>query len=109
VSNLQNAIKNTTEKLAKALEDATELKIETRYIDLSGPNAASDEAGRLLARTVMQLDGDMTVIVPMNRDEAGELQTNKEVFDLHQSNVVTALDYRAKLLNDLIKAMRSLT
>ena len=109
-NNLQTALKNATQKLAKSLEDATELKVETRYVLLSGAdtNTGPDETGRLLARTVMQLDGDATVILPMTRSDTGELQTNKEIFDLHQSNVTTALKYRMDLLTNLMAALRSL-
>lgn len=111
MSNLQSSVKNATQKLAKALEDATELTIETRYILLSGTDAdlKSDEKGRLLARTVMKLDGDTTMVLPMTRNDAGELVTNKEIFDLHQHNVVTALEYRSKLLSDLIAAVRTIS
>ena len=110
MSNLQNSIKNATSKLAKALEDAAELRVETRYVLLSEPTADAkpDDNGRLLARTVMELGGDTTVVLPMTRNDAGELQTNKEIFDFHQKNVVTALEYRARLLSDLLGAIRSL-
>ncbi len=108
-TNLQSTVKRAANKLAKALENASELKVETRYVltDVSG-EAGSDERGHLLARTIMQADGDTELVIPMERSDDG-LTTNREIFDLHMSNVKTALDYRGTLLESLLKATRSLS
>lgn len=108
---VENSIRNATLKMATALEGAAELQVETRYV-LTG-DAADDlkenEKGRLLARTTIQLDGDTNVVLPMTRDAAGKLQTDKDIFELHQNNVSMALDYRLNLLNKLLVAIRSLS
>ena len=104
-NNLQGAIKKAAHRLAQALGDASELKVETRYVltDTSAQEA-SDERGILLARTTMQLDGDAEVLLPMQRDDAGKLITDREIFELHAANVRTALDYRTNLLTNLLRA-----
>lgn len=107
---VEKSIRNATLKMANALEGAAELKVETRYVlvDDAGGEISGDEKGRLLARTTMQLDGDTGVVLPMTRDATGKLQTDKEIFELHQTNVGMALNYRLDLLNKLLVAVRSL-
>lgn len=102
-TSMQSTIKNAAHRLAKALEDASEIRIETRYVLTDAP-VAGDERGQLLARTVMQLDGDAELLVPMQRNEDGQLVTDREIFDLHMANVKSALEYRADLLSSLLQA-----
>ena len=105
---LQTMVQNTLQRMAKALEDAIELRVETRCMVLDGRHEGpqSEERSQLLARTVLGLDGDMEVLVPVTRDSAGQVTQNEEMFALHQRNVQQALDYRADLLKLLLDAAR---
>lgn len=109
-NNLQSTVKNVANKLAKALSDATALTVETRYfLTNASEKAEGDERGHLLARTVMQADGDTEMAIPMVRGEDGQLTANRELLELHTNNVKTALEYRANLLDSLLNAARSLS
>lgn len=105
---LQTLVQNTLQRMAKALEDAIELRVETRCMVVDGRDEGSpaEDRGQLLARTVLGLDGDMDVLVPVTRDSAGKVTQNEEMFSLHQRNVQQALDYRAELLKMLLDAAR---
>lgn len=112
-SNLQNVIKNAAHRLARALEDAQEIKIETRYVLTDAPPEESGEEsgndnGMLVGRTIMQLDGDAELIVPMQRDDAGRLTADRELFSLHMTNVKSALEYRSELLSSLMRMLSQL-
>jgi hypothetical protein len=101
-SDLENSIKNAAAKLAKALEDATDITVETWYVEV-GPGAPADQGdGRLAAKTVIELDGDSKTTIPMNAGGAGGFTINTELQDLHQKNVTTAVEYRARVLDSLL-------
>lgn len=105
---LQAMVRNTLQRMAKALEDAIELRVETRCMVLDGRDEGLpiEDRGQLMARTVLGLDGDMDVLVPVTRDSAGKVTQDEEMFSLHQRNVQQALDYRADLLKMLLDAVR---
>ncbi len=106
--NLETTVRSVALKLAKALEDAAQLRVETRCIVLSGEDAdiGEGEKGRLIARTTMQLDGDSEVVVPVNRAEDGELKKDDDLLELHLRNVSTALEYRSRILDSLLSIVR---
>jgi hypothetical protein len=100
-SDLENSIKNAAAKLAKALEDATDITVETWYVEV-GPDSPADQGdGRLAAKTVIELDGDSKTTIPMNASGGG-FTINTELQDLHQKNVTTAVEYRARILDSLL-------
>lgn len=79
------------------------MTVETKYVEMGAQGF--DEA-KLAARTIVKLDGDGETVLPMKKTEAGTLEVDTVVFELHQQNVQTAIDYRAKMLNSLIQLLR---
>ncbi len=100
-SELETSIRNAALKLAKALEDASEITVETYYVEV-GADAANLGDGKLAARSVIALDGDSKIVIPLRTAGAGELTIDTEILDLHQKNVTTAIEYRARVLNALL-------
>jgi hypothetical protein len=64
---LEANVRKAADQLAKALADATELTVETRYVEIGSGGSEDLQNSSLIARTVIQLDGDHTSIIPMQR------------------------------------------
>jgi|GEM_PF-449009 len=102
-SELKEAIKNAANQIAKYVEDAATMTVDTKYVEMGA--AGFDEA-KLAARTIVKLDGDSETVLPMKKTDSGALEVDTVIFELHQQNVQTAIDYRAKILNSLINLLR---
>lgn len=102
-SELKEALKSAADKIAKYVEDAAGMTVETAYVEMG---AASFDGAKLAARTIVKLDGDSQTVLPMRKNEAGALEVDTVVFDLHQQNVQAAIDYRAKMMNSLLSVLR---
>jgi hypothetical protein len=98
---LQDAINS----LIAGIKDASTLTVQTRSIKPGDSVAANiEESGKLVALTVIEIDGDTVNGLPMTDEPGGKI--NKELLDLHNASVDKALKYRAELLTgaqDLIK------
>jgi hypothetical protein len=101
----ETALKDTVKKVAQYVDDAATLTIETQYVEIGSDGAANFEAAKPVARTVIKLDGDSAATLPMHRNEAGVLEVDEALFELHQENVATAIEYRARILNALTGAL----
>ena len=108
-SELETALKNTATSVAKYVQDAAELQVETRYVDVSSEGTPAFDQARPVARTVIRLDGESQTVVPMRKGAGGALEVDATLFELHQQNVITAIDYRARILNALLSALPSRT
>lgn len=106
-NDLENTIRNAAYKFAKALEDASELEIETLYVEVGDQGAINFEDARPVAKTTIQLDGDMNVVIPMTRSESGALERDDSLLQLHMENVDSATSYRTDLLEALLSLIRS--
>jgi hypothetical protein len=106
-NDLENTIRNAAYKFAKALEDASELEIETLYVEVGDQGAINFEDARPVAKTTIQLDGDMNVVIPMTRSESGALERDDSLLQLHLENVDSATSYRTDLLEALLSLIRS--
>jgi Zn/Cd-binding protein ZinT len=100
---LKDALKTAAEKVAQYVEDAAEMSVETRYVEMG---AASFDNAKIAARTVVKLDGDSQTVLPMRKGEAGAMTVDAAVFEMHQQNVQAAIDYRAKMMNSLLSLLR---
>lgn len=106
-TDLETTVRNAAQKFAKALEDATELRVQTEYVEVGDQDAVDfDKDRRPIARTVIKLDGDTEVIIPMPRAETGALERDEALLDLHLSNVTSAIEYRTSLLDALLSVVR---
>ena len=99
---LKEALKSAADKIAKYVEDAASMTVETRYVEVG---AASDES-KMLARTIVKLDGDSETILPMKPGPDGLLVVDTVVNEMHQENVQTAIDYRTEMLERLLGVLK---
>jgi len=99
------ALKNTAASIAKYVQDAATLQVESRYVDVSIDGTPDFDKARPVARTIVRLDGDSETVIPMRKGAAGALEVDASLFELHQQNVATAIDYRARILNALLSAL----
>lgn len=104
-SEFDNAMKSAATSLAKYIEDASVLQVESRYVEIGANGAADFESANPVARTTIRLDGDSETIFPMRKNQAGVLDVDSSLFELHQENVNTAIEYRARILNAMLSAL----
>jgi len=103
---LENSVRNAAQKLATALENASELVVETQWVEVGDDGALDWEDARPLSKTVVTLGGDTTLTIPMTRSESGALQRDADLLELHMRNVQSAIDYRNGLLQALLSIVR---
>ncbi len=96
-TSLQQSFRNAAEKIAQYVADAAEMKVDTRYVTVGG-----DEEPKLGASTTIKLDGDSESVVPLQAGEAGRLEVDAGLYEVHQQNVETAIEYRARILDSLL-------
>ena len=107
----KTSLNNTVSKLLAALEDASQLTVETRIFkvgagDGGGQAPAGAGPGKLVARTVIKADGDTSNGLPVIDEEKGEVHEN--LLNLHNQSVDRALKYRAELVNSTVDIARNL-
>ena len=102
-SELKEALKKAADTIAKYVEDAAEMSVETRYAIIG--MASFDEA-KLAARSVVKLDGDSETVLPMKQGATGVLEVDQTVYATHMQNVQAAIEYRHKILESLIGVLR---
>lgn len=102
-----SSLRNAAASVAKYVEDAAEMEVVTKYIEV-GPDAASDfETAKPVARTIIKLDSDSETVFPMRAGQGGVLEVDQTLFDLHQQNVDTSIEYRARILDSLLSTIMS--
>lgn len=105
-SELETSVRTAAQNLANALEEASELVVETQWVEVGDNGAVSWNDARPVSKTVMSLGGDTILTIPMSRSEGGALQRDADLLELHMRNVQAAIDYRASLLNALLTIIR---
>lgn len=100
---IREAIRAAVADVARYVREAAVMTVETKYVDL---DAASFEDASLMVRTIVKLEGESEVVIPAKKNEFGGLEADVAVFDLHQQNVRTAIEYRAKMLQALVGLLR---
>jgi len=103
----ENALKNAASSVARYVKDAAELKVDTKYVNINNDDTPDFESARPVARTIIRLDGDSETIIPMIQNENAPAEVDLSLFDLHQQNVATAIEYRARILNALLGTLIS--
>ncbi len=101
---LDKAIKDTAEKITQYVSDVASMTVETRYT-IVGADGSTEE--HVAARTVARLDGDSESLVPVRVNAQGQTEVDLALFEVHQRNVATAIEYRTRLVSALIEALRS--
>ena len=82
------------------------MQVETRYVQVGDTGDADFDSARAVARTIIRLDGDSEGIIPMRLAEGGSIEVDTLLFELHQNNVETAIEYRSKILNSLLTMLQ---
>ena len=105
---LENAIRTAADKIVQYIKDIAEMKVETLYVRVGADGPVDFNQARAVAQTIVSLDGDSKVVVPLREAEGGRFEVDAALFDLHQRNVTTAIEYRARMLSALLSALQSL-
>lgn len=100
------ALKNVATSIAQYVKDASIMQVETRYVEIGEAGSADFDSAKPVARTIIKLDGDSETILPMRKNEAGANVVDTELFELHQENVLTAIEYRASILDSLLGILK---
>lgn len=98
----ETALKNAAAQMARYVKDAAEMKVETRAVSVNGSAPPNFDSAQPIARTIVRLDGDSETILPLVNSNSGSPEVDLTLFDLHQQNVNTAIEYRARILNALL-------
>ena len=104
-SELETTLKDIATTVVKYVEDVATLRVETRYVDIGGDGTPDFDQAHPVARTIIRLDADSETVVPMRKGTGGALEVDSALFELHQQNVATAIDYRARMLSALLSAL----
>ncbi len=106
-ASLEVNVRTALEKLAKALADTAELTVETYYKQIStGGQALASGDEQLAASTVIKLDGDQKVVVPVTGATASGVIVEDSLLEFHLRNVQAAIEYRTAVLNTLVGIAR---
>ncbi|MEM7031673.1 MAG: hypothetical protein AAF629_19115 [Chloroflexota bacterium] len=108
-NDLEKTIKSTAIRVAKYVEDAATMTVDTHYIQIDDGDNANFDSAKPALRTTIRLDGDSETIVPLSKNSDGQLELNGDMYEAHQNNVNTAIEYRAKILSSLLEMMRTIT
>ncbi len=104
-SDLNNPLKAAADKVVKYIDNIATLTVETRFVEVQG-NQADFTNAKPAASTVIRLDGDCSAIVPLRKTEAGVLEVDNGLFEMHQNIVATAIDYRTKMMAALLQTLK---
>jgi hypothetical protein len=104
---IESSVKEVASKVVKFVGDISEMKVETKYVQIGADGTVDFNQARPVARTKIKLDGDSEVIIPLRQPEAGRFEIDSALLEIHRANVTTAIEYRARILNALMGAIQS--
>ncbi len=104
---LENSIRNAAETISKYIADVSTLTVETRYVEIGTANTVNFDQALPIARTVIRLDADSSEIIPMLRTEKGTLEVDATLLDIHNRNVASGIEYRARMLGALLTILQA--
>jgi hypothetical protein len=102
---MENALKSIATQITNYVKDAATLSVETKFVTVEADGAANFDQARPAARTIIKLDGDSEAVVPVQKGETG-LVVDRALFELHERNVGTAIEYRTRVLNALLTMLQ---
>jgi hypothetical protein len=105
---LEQTLKNVAVKIGQYVEDAATLTVQTDYLTVRTDAGADFNQSLPAALTIIKLDGDNKTVIPVRAKDAGPVEVESAIFDLHQQNVKTAIDYRARILQALLDALKQI-
>jgi hypothetical protein len=96
------SLKNAAASVAKYIDDAATMEVITKFVEIDSSAAPDFDSARPVARTIIKLDADSETVIPMRKGASGALEVDSALFEIHQANVATAIDYRASLLDAML-------
>ena len=102
-----SSLRNAAASVAKYVEDAAEMEVVTKYVEVDTDADSDFETAKPVARTIVKLDADSETVFPMRTGQGGVLEVDLSLFELHQQNVDTAIEYRARILDSLLGTIMS--
>jgi hypothetical protein len=102
---LNSALRTTADRVAKYVENVATLTVITRMVDIQKDGQSFTDA-KAAARTIISLDGDSSVDLPMRISDDGSPVVDAALFELHERNVSTAIEYRARMMDALLQTLR---
>ena len=91
---VKQSLNNAIKVLLEALQDASKLTVETYIFPVGGAGTETEDyKGKIVARTIFEIDGDTIAGLPALVDDKGEATggVDKELLDLHNQNLERAL------------------
>jgi hypothetical protein len=104
---LETSIRDAAEKVVGYIGDIATLTVETKFVKVGEKGDVDFTQAKPIARTMVKIDGDCDAILPLRTTEAGTLAVDADLLDLHNRNVNTAIDYRARLIDSLIGILKT--
>ena len=101
-SEIREALKLAAEQVANYVKDASEMTVETRFVELGG----NGEEAKLAASSLVKFDGDSYFTVPVRRDANNNLVPDTAMYDVHEKNVQATIDYRVRMMEQLLAILR---
>ena len=101
-SEIREALKLAAEQVTSYVKDASEMTVETRFIDMGG----NGEEAKLAAKSLVKFDGDSFFTVPVRRDANNNIVPDTAMYELHEKNVQATIEYRVRMLQQLIGLLR---
>ena len=99
------SLRNAAASVAKYVDDAATMEVVTKYVEIASDLSSDFEQAKPVARTIIKLDADSETIFPMREGQGSALEVDMTLFDLHQQNVTTAIEYRARMLDALLSTI----
>lgn len=103
---IQESFRKAALTIAQYVSDVAEMKVKTTYLQITDDGGA-EEQPHLAASTVIKLDGDSEVVVPMRQNPQGHFEVERALLDIHQDNVDVAIEYRARMMDALLGILQS--
>lgn len=104
---LENSIRSAAEKVEKYIGDIATMTVETKFVMVGEKGDVDFAQAKPIARTMVKIDGDCDAIFPLRTTDAGTLAVDADLLDLHDRNVSTAIEYRARLIDSLIGILKT--
>jgi hypothetical protein len=100
----EQSVQDAAQKLADAIRNAAELRIDTIFTEPATANQPQKDL--LTLSSTFQPDGDSSNQVPVQVTPAGVV-ADPALYQIHLQNVNAAIAYRKELLSSLLSALQS--
>ena len=102
---VNNALRSAAESVARYVDTVATLSVTTRVMDVKSVDGMEEKI-KTAAHTVITLGGDSCVDLPTKLDDEGNPVIDQALFEIHERNVSTAIEYRAKMMQALLDTLK---